>query len=147
MRERRKKSLEILADLKEDAEQELVSLWEWQPGQGQELGRTGLCSHLAGAQWCGMHGLSSTEWDLGFPPFFVYKFCTKASQLCSPLCHWYQCALENILAMGMSWSGQVLQVHRQVVALIQGFLEDVWASSVKGSVLGCWEGSWFAAAH
>lgn len=70
MRERRKKSLEILADLKEDAVQELVSLWEGQPGQGQELGRTGLCSHLAGAQWGRMHGIGSTEQDLGFPPFF-----------------------------------------------------------------------------
>lgn len=48
--------------------------------------------------------VQSGIWD--FHPFSMSKSSTKASQLCFPLCHWYQCALESIPAMGMSWSGQ-----------------------------------------
>lgn len=104
--------------------QELVSPWEGQPGQGQELGqsRAGFPPGRSTLGWDAWNRHSGI-WDLH--PFPASKCSTKASQLCFPLCHWYQCALENILAMSMSWSGQV---HRQVVTLIQGFLEGTWTS-------------------
>lgn len=95
--------------------------------RGRSWGRAGLEHTGVG---CMNWAVQSGIWD--FHPFSVSKCSTKSSQLCFPLCHWYQCALENIFAMGMSWSGQVPHVHRQTVTLIHGFLEDAWTSICEG---------------